>query len=142
MQLDAGTGVGRVESSLRPTEVHVAAPASCPTRPEYNPGPSMKGAALPIAPILIGLMLAGRLPHAVAEESVAGLVGHWPLDGDSKDRSGRGNHGVAHGESAMRGEFDGRAAFVEVPASPSLSLGTGDFTACAWVWTAPDVEDV
>ncbi len=76
-------------------------------------------------------------PGAVCAE----LVGHWPLRGDANDRSGCGNHGSAHGESVAAGVFDGRAGFVEVPASASLDFGRNDFTLCAWVFTAPDTGD-
>jgi hypothetical protein len=70
------------------------------------------------------------------------LVGYWKLLGDCRDHSGRGNHGVNHGVDLKTGAFDGRGAHVEVPPSPSLKLGTGDFTACARVWTAERPDDI
>ena len=33
-------------------------------------------------------------------------------------------------------------AYIEVPASKSLKLGTGDFTVCAWVYTEKQLDDV
>lgn len=71
-----------------------------------------------------------------------GLVGHWPLRGDCRDYSGQGNHGVNHGVKLETGQFDGRGAYIEVPASKSLVLGAGDFTVCARVHTEEQVDDV
>jgi len=71
-----------------------------------------------------------------------GLVGYWKLQGDCRDYSGHGNHGVNHGVNLDTGTFDGVGAYVEVPNSPSLNLGTGDFAWCAWIYTAKDLDDV
>jgi hypothetical protein len=71
-----------------------------------------------------------------------GLVGHWPLQGDCRDHSGRGNHGVNHGVDLASGAFDGVKTYVEVPSSESLKLGTSDFTIAARVYTAEQVNDV
>ncbi len=71
-----------------------------------------------------------------------GLVGHWPLDGDCLDHSGNGNHGINHGVDLETGQFDGTHAFIEVPASTSLKLGTDDFAICARVHTQEQVDDV
>ena len=65
------------------------------------------------------------------------LVAHWRLLGDSRDSSGRGNHGVAHqvewtSEGAL---FNGINSYIEVPDDPSLDLGDGEFTIMAWVRT-------
>src|SRR4051794_24545303 len=65
------------------------------------------------------------LPGAYAAES--GLVGHWKLQGDCRDYSGRGNDGVNHGVDLNTGRFDGQHAYVEIPQSKSLKFGTGDF---------------
>lgn len=70
------------------------------------------------------------------------LVGHWRLDGDCRDHSGLANHGFNTGVDLASGAFDGRRAFIEVPDSPSLRLGTGDFTFAAWVWTHDEPDDV
>src|SRR5687768_12125416 len=89
---------------------------------------------------LAALLVSHVLP--AEEGKPAGLVGHWPLDGDCQDRSGRGNHGRSHGSGGERGTFDGRASFVEIPSSPTLRFGTGDFTLCAWVSPALEMDDV
>jgi hypothetical protein len=71
----------------------------------------------------------------------SGLVGHWPLRGDCQDHSGRGNHGVNHGVALGDGTFDGVSAYLEVPASDSLSFGTRDFTLSTWVYTPDHLDD-
>ena len=71
-----------------------------------------------------------------------GLVGHWKLQGDCRDYSGHGNHGVNHGADLNRGAFDGTHAYIEVPASDSLKLGTGDFTICARIYTEKQLDDI
>src|SRR5258708_1259374 len=74
---------------------------------------------------------SAAVPTAVAASNDsaldAGLVGHWKLQGDCRDYSGQGNHGVNHGVGLEKGAFDGVGAYIEVPAHPSLKLGTGDF---------------
>jgi len=107
-------------------------------------------ARLPAAPLLnkwIGVLLiaAGcwcspRPASAQAAVHPTGpLVGHWKLAEDSRDASGQGNHGRNHGVNFTviaghkAAQFDGRAAWIEVPPSASLRLGAGDFTIAAWV---------
>src|SRR5690349_14238142 len=86
-------------------------------------------------------LLAGPAPgDAVAP--APGLVGYWKLHGDCRDYSGQGNHGINHGVDLSQGAFDGRGAHVEVPAHPSLRFGTGDFALTAWIYTAPELDDV
>jgi hypothetical protein len=70
------------------------------------------------------------------------LVGYWKLQGDCRDYSGHNNHGVNHGVNLDSGAFDGISAYVEVPSSASLRLGTGDFTLSAWVYTDKELNDV
>jgi hypothetical protein len=85
---------------------------------------------------LLTLCVAGS--HAAEP----GLVGHWKLKGDCRDYSGRNNHGVNHGVDLKSGAFDGKGAFIEVPNSESLQLGTGDFAICAWVYTEEELDDI
>src|ERR1051325_4840079 len=70
------------------------------------------------------------------------LIGHWKLRGDCKDSSGHGNHGVNHGVELKNGAFDGTNAYIEVPSSDSLRLGTDDFAVCAWIYTDEQVDDI
>ena len=79
-------------------------------------------------------------PSGAADPS---LVGHWKLQGDTRDHSGNGNHGRNSGVEigAAAAGFDGRTSYIEVPASPSLDLGAGDFTLSVQVETAADLDD-
>src|SRR5438046_2371621 len=73
-----------------------------------------------------------------------GLIGHWRLEGDCKDASGNGNDGRNLGADLRGGEgacFDGRAGVIEVAASPSLRLGTRDFSVAAWIRTEREPDD-
>jgi hypothetical protein len=75
----------------------------------------------------------------------AGLVGHWRLDGDCRDHSGRGNDGINHGADLGAGDgaaFDGRGGWIEVPDGPSLRFGTGDFSVAAWIHTDRNLVDL
>ena len=80
-----------------------------------------------------------------------GLIGRWPLLEDARDVAGgnlRGtNHSVTFGADPVgagpkAAEFDGREAFIEVPAGPALALGSADFSITAWVHTARNLDDV
>ncbi|MBI1789558.1 MAG: hypothetical protein HYR60_18650 [Acidobacteria bacterium] len=77
-------------------------------------------------------LLAGALAAGSMDER---LAGYWPLRGDARDSSGRGNHGVRK----TAGE---RESYVEVPHHPSLDFGAGDFSLCAWVHTEKDPQEV
>jgi hypothetical protein len=90
--------------------------------------------------------LAALLEEPVSQPHQAGadktLVGHWPLAGDCKDVSGRGNHGVGRNIALVEGPggltkratmFNGRDSVIEVPDAASLHPGTGDFSICVWV---------
>ena len=76
------------------------------------------------------------------------LLAHWQFNGDCRDSSGNGNHGVNHGAdlsaagrdgtSGGAAGFDGRTACVTVPAGASLALGSSDFTLAAGVQLPPD----
>ncbi len=77
-----------------------------------------------------------------AKPAAAGLIGYWPLHGDCRDHSGNELHGVNHGVRLGDAAFDGRGAYIEIPASPKLQLGAGDFTLAAWVHTQRDIDDV
>jgi hypothetical protein len=83
---------------------------------------------------------AGWFPSTSRGDS--GLIGHWRLKGDCRDSSGLGNHGVNHGVDLEHGAFNGEGAYIEVPHSPSLNLGTGDFTISAWIYTPQNLDDI
>lgn len=92
------------------------------------------------AEVLQQFALANSPDTAVDGSLKQGLVGHWKLRGDCRDYSGQDNHGVNHGVELDRGTFDGIGAYIEVPHSESLNLGTGDFSLGAWVYTEQDQE--
>ncbi len=71
-----------------------------------------------------------------------GLLGYWPLRGDCQDHSGNGLHGVNHGVQLEDSAFDGRGAYIEIPASRVCQLGAKDFSFAAWVYTEKNVDDV
>jgi hypothetical protein len=79
---------------------------------------------------------------AAAAAAESGLIGHWKLQGDCRDYSGNGNDGVNHGVELNSGAFDGEHAYIEVPASKSLKLGTGDFSICARIYTEKQLDDI
>lgn len=82
-----------------------------------------------------------------------GLVGHWPLAGDGRDRSGNGRDAVARGDvnwnaiGPSGGEktaagLNGRDAWLEVPAEQSPKLGSDDFSIAVWLNAAESGDDV
>jgi len=92
---------------------------------------------------LLGFALLSAMFFAVsAIAAESGLVGHWKLQGDCRDHSGHDNDGVNHGVDLDHGKFDGVQSYIEVPASDSLKFGRGDFTVCAWVNTAKQLDDI
>lgn len=72
---------------------------------------------------------------------VPGLVGHWTLQGDCQDHSGRGNHGVNRGVDLAHATFDGNGAHIEVPSSDSLRFGADGFSLSAWIHTDAALDD-
>ncbi len=69
-----------------------------------------------------------------------GMVGWWSGDNNTADLSGLNNHGTAQGGlSYLPGKVSGsfpatnNLQYVNVPNSPSLNFGTGNFSADAWV---------
>jgi hypothetical protein len=67
------------------------------------------------------------------------LVAYYPMDGDARDHSGQGHHGMAQAvtftHDAQRGQvgfFNGDNAYIRVTRSPALEF-TGPFTLAAWI---------
>ena len=98
----------------------------------------MKTCVVRVAVVTLGLWLA-----APAFGDDPALVGHWNLQGDARDDSGRNNHGRSVGVELLPdgARFDGRGAYIEVPDAPSLALGAGDFTISLRVETAKELDD-
>ena len=79
-----------------------------------------------------------------------GLLGHWPLDTDTDDRSEfRHRAEVRNVESGHRApdgrrgaRFDGAGSVMRVSDCAALRTGSGDFAACSWIWTEEGNSDV
>jgi hypothetical protein len=81
------------------------------------------------------------------------LLAHWPLSGDTQDRSGNGRHaavsggvdihaaGPSGGAKTAAG-FNGRDSRLEISAEKSPKLGKGEFSAAFWLHTAEELDDV
>ncbi len=103
----------------------------------------MRELTLVCAAALLGICSGhAQVLFAGQENDSRGLVAYWKLQGDCKDHSGNGKHGVNRGVNLDTGEFNGKDAYIEVPNSDSLNLGTGDFSISAWVYTEKDLDDV
>lgn len=97
--------------------------------------------------------LSGRIAKGAKPMDLnAGLLGHWPLSGDSRDYSGHQRHALNHGvDLAAKGPngrastaaaFNGRNSWLEVPAERSPRLGTGDFSIAVWIDTDAHLDDI
>lgn len=97
---------------------------------------------------LVAMVLVVVYPGQGAEDGQPGiskepgLVGYWKLQGDCRDYSGHGNHGINHGVDLEKSAFDGIDDYIEVPRHASFQFGTGDFSFCARVYTEKDLDDV
>jgi len=72
-----------------------------------------------------------------------GLVAHYPFNGNARDESGNGNHGIVYGPELTTDrfgqpnrsyEFDGLDEDIEVPDNDRLDL-TNDFSFSVWILT-------
>src|SRR5437867_2177010 len=80
------------------------------------------------------------------------LIGHWPLSDDTDDHSpvghttravdvtlGAAGRGGKPGSAAI---FNGESSRLEIADHPSLRVGSGDFTAAAWIRSDAEHGDV
>jgi hypothetical protein len=107
-------------------------------------------AALSRSLVLIALIAAVILPLPAAAQPVAatsgcvlapsGITAWWPGEGNANDLVGS-NIGTLHGATFGPGEvgqafsFDGVDDYVSFPDSPSLNVGTSDFSLDGWIKT-------
>ena len=94
-------------------------------------------------PLAVPLLFVCFQTEIFAEDD--SLIGHWSLMGNVEDQSGSQNNGVNHGVILKPNQpawFDGRNAFIEVPHSESLSLGTDEFSISVYVNTDAVLDDV
>ena len=81
------------------------------------------------------------------EEASHGLVGYWKLTDDILDYSGNNRHGTAksrNGETdnLLWGSREKESSWIEIPSSPDLPFGDGDFSLAAWVNASHPESDV
>jgi hypothetical protein len=89
------------------------------------------------------LVACGVFPAGQGRGEVP-LLGHWPLRVDGRDAAAGGLHAQVRGvrwapEGAA--EFDGQSAWLEVPPTDALQLGTNDFTLTLWLNLGGDPGD-
>ena len=92
--------------------------------------------------ILLLLFLVIAAPSAHAADIVTGLVGHWKLDGNAKDYSGKGIGGTIYGATATMDRlgrvgnalsFNGTSNYVDLGSGNNVNFGAGDFTIALWL---------
>lgn len=99
------------------------------------------------------LISAETSPEYAPVDLQQGLVAHWPLAGDTRDRSGHNRHAVIRGEVDLQAVgrggaestaagFNGLDAWLEVPAARSPLLGREDFSIAVWLYADEKSDDV
>jgi hypothetical protein len=100
------------------------------------------------------LLLAGATPGYAAAAPANGLVARYDFNGDARDTSGKGHHGVVRnatptsnrfGNGSSAYSFNGANAYVEIPDHGDFSVSTtGKLSISAWMrpgtLTFPDTE--
>jgi len=91
------------------------------------------------------IIAAVTAPAFVACTSAAddALMGHWRLRDDARDASPNAWHAQPRDVvwTSLGAAFNGRSAWLEVPASPALRLGTNDFTLSLWLHLDATLDD-
>ena len=102
------------------------------------------------------LLFSGVLAAAPSGGSQGGvtdsnLVAHWPFDaGSTRDVSGNNNDGVGSGITPTSDrfgrhndayQFDGVGDRISIANSPTLQIGTSDYTIAAWIRTTAAGSD-
>jgi hypothetical protein len=89
----------------------------------------------------------------VAADLKRDLAGYWPLAGDARDHSAHDQHATIRGpvdltaagpddRPATAAAFNGRDAFLEIPASQDIAVASGDFSISTWVLCDDTGDDV
>src|SRR5262249_45330917 len=129
----AGTGVAGIMTDVGPPHA-AACPPTVPGTDrrllERTMREERSQVGLPTALWAASVLLLARPVPAGA----AGLIAHWPLAEDARDRSG-GLHGAVQGGVAFArvagrpaAVFNGRDGYLEVRHGPALALGRTDFS--------------
>jgi len=87
---------------------------------------------------------------AQADRRSHGLIGYWKLGADSRDYSGRDNHGVNHGVlfgaagplGSQAAEFRGDGQYIEVPDADTFDFAADDFTLSVWIKCKTPMTDI
>ncbi len=93
----------------------------------------------------LAVAIAWSLLLGGATRAADGPIAHWTLSGDCIDHSGGNHHAVNHGvklDDTDGAVFNGRDAWLEVPSSEKLRLGSGPFSLAVWVYTDAKLDDV
>ncbi len=88
-----------------------------------------------------------------ADAANQGLIGSWKLSGNAIDNAENKLHPKIHGLVNFDAEgregpatsaayFDGRGAWLEIPAGRETQLGDKDFSIATWIYTGSDADDV
>jgi hypothetical protein len=94
--------------------------------------------------LMIIVVIACATNFPVHSEMNITTVGKWLFDGNALDASGSGNHGTLYGNplpvydtggSHQLGLSFNGSNYVQVPDSPSLNFGTGNYSITGWVKT-------
>lgn len=94
--------------------------------------------------IFRGSLFAAAVSLSAASAAGDSLIGHWKLDGNARDAAPHRLDAEAHAvewHTQSGAELNGRSAWLEVPASPALRLGTNDFTLSLWLHLDPMLDD-
>ena len=94
--------------------------------------------------------LAGEVSEPVQLDR--GLIAHWPLAGDTQDRSGQQRHASVHGVTFVAdptrvgtrsvAQFTGRNAYLEIPSRLVPKWSARDFSIALWVNSSRAIDDL
>jgi len=99
---------------------------------------------------LVSVLIMGSLTGCNSSADLQkGLIGHWPLLHNAQDHSTHERHARVMGSLLFRSDhmdsaavFNGRDAWLEIPAAQSPTFGTADFSVSVWVQISDNVDDV
>jgi hypothetical protein len=82
---------------------------------------------------------------AVPPAGTAGLVLHWPLDGNALDASGNGNHGTVQGavwtSGNIGGALDVDGDYLSAPGSTSINTLGSQMSIALWIYKRANAPD-
>ena len=111
-------------------------------------------ASLPIiGKVSLFVILLSACTSGIESDLKKGLIGHWPLSGNSLDISGLGKDAFLIGEDALKAigpdgndgtalSFNGINSYFEIPSGKSLQPGKNDFSISIWVNSDSNQGDI